>query len=208
MLKDSFYQELISREDLTRKEYIEQVYLDAYDDVFSFVSARVQDLGNITEQDIIDEINLYMSEYLSKHFGENAMYQRYGVVKYHIGRVIIDHLKKLNEKKSESVEIVSYDTITDNQTSVSQDGINMENMISKLIKIIFKKNKGKNRKLTKKQRTVILERFGLLDGDEKSFVEIAKKYNLTRSNISLLYKNGIENIRKELYKTSNEVQQN
>ncbi|MFQ6752186.1 MAG: hypothetical protein ACLRFL_01290, partial [Clostridia bacterium] len=65
MLKDSFYQELISREDLTRKEYIEQVYLDAYDDVFSFVSARVQDLGNITEQDIIDEINLYMSEYLS-----------------------------------------------------------------------------------------------------------------------------------------------
>ncbi|MFQ6751959.1 MAG: sigma factor-like helix-turn-helix DNA-binding protein, partial [Clostridia bacterium] len=78
----------------------------------------------------------------------------------------------------------------------------------KLIKIIFKKNKGKNRKLTKKQRTVILERFGLLDGDEKGFVEIAKKYNLTRSNISLLYKNGIENIRKELYKTSNEVQQN
>ena len=186
MLKDSFYQELISREGLTRKEYIQQVYSDSYDHVFSYVSEKVQDLEHITEQDIVDEINMY-------------------IVIFDIERVIIEHLKILDKKKRENISTISYNTITDNQSSVSQDEINIKNMISTLTDVLNKKSKGKKGKLSAQQRVVILERCGFLDGDEKCFADIARKYHLTRSNMSSLFNNGIKNIRKELNIISDEI---
>lgn len=205
MLKDSFYQELISREGLTRKEYIQQVYSDSYDQVFSYVSEKVKDLEHITEQDIVDEINMYMTVFLSKHFGDDTMYQRYGIVIFDIERVIIDHLKILDKNKKENISTISYNTITDNQSSVSQDEINIKNMISTLTDVLNKKSKGKKGKLSAQQRVVILERCGFLDGDEKCFADIARKYHLTRSNMSSLFNNGIKNIRKELNIISDEI---
>ncbi len=198
MLSSSFYKELIETPNLTCKEYVDKVYMDSYDTVLTFVTKRVFDFEHITQEDIVDEVNMHMVEYLSKKFGTKAMYQRYGTLILHIEKIIIERLCRLNEKRANSDELISYDTIVDILPESSVHDGNVDKMIDKLTRVLFRCGNGQKGKLTDLQRCVVFDRLGIIDGVEKAYGEIAKNYGVTGSNVRVIYLHGIHNIQKEM----------